>query len=211
MRIILLGAPGAGKGTQAEFITAKLGVPAVSTGNLLRSAISEGTELGKKAAEYMNKGSLVPDELVIELVRERVKAPDCQKGMVFDGFPRTLAQAEALDRVMDIDMVLFLDVSDDAIVERMSGRRTCPKCQATYHVVSHPPKKEGICDKCGTALGIRDDDRPEVVRQRIAVYHKQTEPIVNHYKNKGLLKVVKGQEKLEDTTALVAAAIGDEV
>ncbi len=211
MRIILLGAPGAGKGTQAEFITAKLGVPAVSTGNLLRSAISEGTELGKKAAEYMNKGSLVPDELVIELVRERVKAPDCQKGMVFDGFPRTLAQAEALDRVMDIDMVLFLDVSDDAIVERMSGRRTCPKCQATYHVVSHPPKKEGICDKCGTALGIRDDDRPEVVRQRIAVYHKQTEPIVNHYKNKGLLKVVKGQEKLEDTTALVAAAIGVEV
>ena len=211
MRIILLGAPGAGKGTQAEFITAKLGVPAVSTGNLLRSAISEGTELGKKAAEYMNKGSLVPDELVIELVRERVKAPDCQKGMVFDGFPRTLAQAEALDRVMDIDMVLFLDVSDDAIVERMSGRRTCPKCQATYHVVSHPAKKEGICDKCGTALGIRDDDRPEVVRQRIAVYHKQTEPIVNHYKNKGLLKVVKGQEKLEDTTALVAAAIGVEV
>ena len=211
MRIILLGAPGAGKGTQAEFITAKLGVPAVSTGNLLRSAISEGTELGKKAAEYMNKGSLVPDELVIELVRERVKAPDCQKGMVFDGFPRTLAQAEALDRVMDIDMVLFLDVSDDAIVERMSGRRTCPKCQATYHVVSHPTKKEGICDKCGTALGIRDDDRPEVVRQRIAVYHKQTEPIVNHYKNKGLLKVVKGQEKLEDTTALVAAAIGVEV
>ena len=211
MRIILLGAPGAGKGTQAEFITAKLGVPAVSTGNLLRSAISEGTELGKKAAEYMNKGSLVPDELVIELVRERVKAPDCQKGMVFDGFPRTLAQAEAQDRVMDIDMVLFLDVSDDAIVERMSGRRTCPKCQATYHVVSHPPKKEGICDKCGTALGIRDDDRPEVVRQRIAVYHKQTEPIVNHYKNKGLLKVVKGQEKLEDTTALVAAAIGVEV
>ena len=211
MRIILLGAPGAGKGTQAEFITAKLGVPAVSTGNLLRSAISEGTELGKKAAEYMNKGSLVPDELVIELVRERVKAPDCQKGMVFDGFPRTLAQAEALDRVMDIDMVLFLDVSDDAIVERMSGRRTCPKCRATYHVVSHPPKKEGICDKCGTALGIRDDDRPEVVRQRIAVYHKQTEPIVNHYKNKGLLKVVKGQEKLEDTTALVAAAIGVEV
>ena len=183
----------------------------MSTGNLLRSAISEGTELGKKAAEYMNKGSLVPDELVIELVRERVKAPDCQKGMVFDGFPRTLAQAEALDRVMDIDMVLFLDVSDDAIVERMSGRRTCPKCQATYHVVSHPPKKEGICDKCGTALGIRDDDRPEVVRQRIAVYHKQTEPIVNHYKNKGLLKVVKGQEKLEDTTALVAAAIGVEV
>ena len=211
MRIILLGAPGAGKGTQAEFITAKLGVPAVSTGNLLRSAISEGTELGKKAAEYMNKGSLVPDELVIELVRERVKAPDCQKGMVFDGFPRTLAQAEALDRVMDIDMVLFLDVSDDAIVERMSGRRTCPKCQATYHVVSHPPKKEGICDKCGTALGIRDDDRPEVVRQRIAVYHKQTEPIVNHYKNKGLLKVVKGQEKLEGTTARVAGAIGAEV
>lgn len=211
MRLILLGAPGAGKGTQAEFIQSKLGIPSISTGNLLRTAIAEGTELGKKAASYMESGSLVPDELVLDLVRVRVAQPDCAKGMIFDGFPRTLAQAEALDRVMKMDMVLFLDVDDESIVERMSGRRTCPKCQATYHVVSHPPKKEGICDKCGAELGIRKDDKPEVVRQRLSVYHAQTEPIVKYYQNQGILKVVKGQEKLEDTTALVAQAIGVEV
>ena len=205
MRLILLGAPGAGKGTQAEFIQSKLGIPSISTGNLLRTAIAEGTELGKKAASYMESGSLVPDELVLDLVRARVAQPDCAKGMIFDGFPRTLAQAEPLD------MVLFLDVDDESIVERMSGRRTCPKCQATYHVVSHPPKKEGICDKCGAELGIRKDDKPEVVRQRLSVYHAQTEPIVKYYQNQGILKVVKGQEKLEDTTALVAQAIGVEV
>ena len=159
----------------------------------------------------MESGSLVPDELVLDLVRARVAQPDCAKGMIFDGFPRTLAQAEALDRVMKMDMVLFLDVDDESIVERMSGRRTCPKCQATYHVVSHPPKKEGICDKCGAELGIRKDDKPEVVRQRLSVYHAQTEPIVKYYQNQGILKVVKGQEKLEDTTALVAQAIGVEV
>ena len=211
MRLILLGAPGAGKGTQAEFIQSKLGIPSISTGNLLRTAIAEGTELGKKAASYMESGSLVPDELVLDLVRARVAQPDCAKGMIFDGFPRTLAQAEALDRVMKMDMVLFLDVDDESIVERMSGRRTCPKCQATYHVVSHPPKKERICDKCGAELGIRKDDKPEVVRQRLSVYHAQTEPIVKYYQNQGILKVVKGQEKLEDTTALVAQAIGVEV
>ena len=211
MRLILLGAPGAGKGTQAEFIQSKLGIPSISTGNLLRTAIAEGTELGKKAASYMESGSLVPDELVLDLVRERVAQPDCAKGMIFDGFPRTVAQAEALDKVMKMDMVLFIDVDDESIVERMSGRRTCPKCQATYHVVSHPPKKEGICDKCGAELGIRKDDKPEVVRQRLSVYHAQTEPIVKYYQNQGILKVVKGQEKLEDTTALVAQAIGVEV
>ena len=211
MRLILLGAPGAGKGTQAEFIQSKLGIPSISTGNLLRTAIAEGTELGKKAASYMESGSLVPDELVLDLVRARVAQPDCAKGMIFDGFPRTVAQAEALDRVMKMDMVLFLDVDDESIVERMSGRRTCPKCQATYHVVSHPPKKEGICDKCGGELVTRKDDKPEVVRQRLSVYHAQTEPIVKYYQNQGILKVVKGQEKLEDTTALVAQAIGVEV
>lgn len=211
MRLILLGAPGAGKGTQAEFITQKLGIPSISTGNLLRSAMAQGTELGKKVTSYMDSGSLVPDELVLDLVRERIACPDCQKGMIFDGFPRTLAQAEALEAMVKVDMALLLEVDDDAIVQRMSGRRTCPNCQATYHVTSHPPKKEGICDKCGASLGIRKDDRPEVVRQRISVYHKQTEPIVKYYQSKGLLKVVKGQERLEDTTALVAAAIGVEV
>lgn len=211
MRLILLGAPGAGKGTQAEFIRQKLGIPSISTGNLLRAAMAQGTELGKKVTSYMDSGSLVPDELVLDLVRERIACPDCQKGMIFDGFPRTLAQAEALEAMVKVDMALLLEVDDDAIVQRMSGRRTCPNCQATYHVTSHPPKEEGICDKCGATLGIRKDDRPEVVRQRISVYHKQTEPIVKYYQSKGLLKVVKGQERLEDTTALVAAAIGVEV
>lgn len=208
MRLILLGAPGAGKGTQADFITEKLGIPVVSTGNLLRSAIAHGTELGKKAASYMDNGSLVPDELVLDLVRERIGQPDCRKGMVFDGFPRTLAQAEALDKVMEVDMVLFLKVEDEAIVQRMSGRRTCPECQTTYHVVSHPPRVEGICDKCGAALGIRKDDRPEVVRQRLAVYHKQTEPIVKYYQQKGLLRVIDSEETVEGTSALVAQALG---
>ena len=170
MRIILLGAPGAGKGTQAEFITAKLGVPAVSTGNLLRSAISEGTELGKKAAEYMNKGSLVPDELVIELVRERVKAPDCQKGMVFDGFPRTLAQAEALDRVMDIDMVLFLDVSDDAIVERMSGRRRFISQRTTPSTPSCKTPPSGPRSPTSTLTPGRNFHRNFPCRSRICAF-----------------------------------------
>ena len=208
MRLILLGAPGAGKGTQADFITEKLGIPVVSTGNLLRSAIAHGTELGKKAASYMDNGSLVPDELVLDLVRERISQPDCRKGMVFDGFPRTLAQAEARDKVMEVDMVLFLKVEDEVIVKRMSGRRTCPECQTTYHVVSHPPRVEGICDKCGAALGIRKDDRPEVVRQRLAVYHKQTEPIVKYYQQKGLLRVIDSEETVEGTSALVAQALG---
>ena len=208
MRLILLGAPGAGKGTQADFITEKLGIPVVSTGNLLRSAIAHGTELGKKAASYMDNGSLVPDELVLDLVRERISQPDCRKGMVFDGFPRTLAQAEALDKVMEVDMVLFLKVEDEVIVQRMSGRRTCPECQTTYHVVSHPPRVEGICDKCGAALGIRKDDRPEVVRQRLAVYHNQTEPIVKYYQQKGLLRVIDSEETVEGTSALVAQALG---
>lgn len=208
MRLILLGAPGAGKGTQADFITEKLGIPVVSTGNLLRSAIAHGTELGKKAASYMDNGSLVPDELVLDLVRERISQPDCKKGMIFDGFPRTLAQAEALDKVMEVDMVLFLKVEDEAIVQRMSGRRTCPECQTTYHVVSHPPRVEGICDKCGAALGIRKDDRPDVVRQRLAVYHKQTEPIVKYYQQKGLLRVIDSEETVEGTSALVAQALG---
>ena len=155
IKLILLGAPGAGKGTQADFITEKLGIPVVSTGNLLRSAIAHGTELGKKAASYMDNGSLVPDELVLDLVRERISQPDCRKGMVFDGFPRTLAQAEALDKVMEVDMVLFLKVEDEVIVQRMSGRRTCPECQTTYHVVSHPPRVEGICDKCGAKMVVK--------------------------------------------------------
>jgi adenylate kinase len=208
MRLILLGAPGAGKGTQADFIKEKLDIPVVSTGNLLRSAMAHGTELGKKVASFMDSGSLVPDELVIDLVKERIVQDDCAKGLIFDGFPRTVAQAEALDKVMKVDAVIFLHVEDDVIVHRMGGRRTCPECQTTYHVVSHPPKQEGVCDKCGSELGIRKDDRPEVVRQRLAVYHKQTEPIVNYYEAQGLLKFIECEETIEGTQALVAKALG---
>ena len=207
MRLILLGAPGAGKGTQADFIKDKLNIPVVSTGNLLRSAMAHGTELGKKVASFMDSGSLVPDELVLDLVRERIAQPDCEKGMIFDGFPRTVAQAEALDKVMKVDAVIFLHVEDDVIVHRMGGRRTCPECQTTYHVVSHPPKQEGVCDKCGSELGIRKDDRPEVVRQRLAVYHKQTEPIVKYYEAQGLLKVIECEDTIEGTSALVEKAL----
>ncbi len=207
MRLILLGAPGAGKGTQADFIKEKLDIPVVSTGNLLRSAMAHGTELGKKVTSYMESGSLVPDELVIDLVKERIAQDDCVKGLIFDGFPRTVAQAVALDQVMKVDAVIFLHVEDDVIVKRMSGRRTCPECQTTYHIVSHPPKAEGICDKCGSELGIRSDDRPEVVRQRLAVYHKQTEPIVKHYEAQGLLKVVECESTIEGTSTLVAKAL----
>ena len=207
MRLILLGAPGAGKGTQADFIKEKLDIPVVSTGNLLRSAMAHGTELGKKVASFMDSGSLVPDELVIDLVKERIVQDDCAKGLIFDGFPRTVAQAEALDKVMKVDAVIFLHVEDDVIVHRMGGRRTCPECQTTYHVVSHPPKQEGVCDKCGSELGIRKDDRPEVVRQRLAVYHKQTEPIVKYYEAQGLLKFIECEETIEGTQALVAKAL----
>ena len=207
MRLILLGAPGAGKGTQADFIKEKLEIPVVSTGNLLRSAMAHGTELGKKVTAYMDSGSLVPDELVIDLVKERIAQDDCAKGLIFDGFPRTVAQAEALDQVMKVDAVIFLHVEDDVIVKRMSGRRTCPECQTTYHIVSHPPKQEGICDKCGSVLGIRSDDNPEVVRQRLAVYHKQTEPIVKYYEAQGLLKVVECLSTIEGTSALVEKAL----
>lgn len=207
MRLILLGAPGAGKGTQAAFIKDKLEIPVVSTGNLLRSAMAHGTELGKKVTSYMDSGSLVPDELVIDLVKERIAQDDCAKGLIFDGFPRTVAQAEALDQVMKVDGVIFLKVEDDVIVKRMSGRRTCPECQTTYHITANPPKKEGICDKCGSVLGIRSDDHPEVVRQRLAVYHKQTEPIVKYYEAQGLLRVVDCEPTVEGTSALVEKAL----
>ena len=208
MRIILLGAPGAGKGTQAEFITAKLGVPAVSTGNLLRSAISEGTELGKKAAEYMNKGSLVPDELVINILKERLKEDDCQNGFILDGFPRTVPQAEALDQMgVVIDRVVDLEVPDDKIMARLSGRRVCEKCGSSYHVLYKPTKVEGVCDRCGGKTVQRKDDAPETIKERLEVYHAQTEPLKDYYKKTGKLVVVEGQEEVADTTALTLKAV----
>lgn len=208
MNLVLLGAPGAGKGTQAEKIQKALNIPILSTGNLLRQAIAAGTPLGREAQGYMDGGNLVPDELIIGLVEEKLKSPDCARGVIFDGFPRTVHQAEALEGIADIDTVLSLEVDDDTILHRMSGRRTCPKCQATYHVTDNPPREDGKCDKCGAELTIRHDDQPETVRERLSVYHKQTEPIKAFYAARGKLKTVKGQQKLADTVRLVSEALG---
>ncbi len=208
MNIVLLGAPGAGKGTQAAFITKALNIPAISTGNLLRDAIARGTAEGKLAKGYMDEGHLVPDELIFTIIREFIQKPECRRGMVFDGVPRNLAQAEALEDIAKIDMALLLDVDDETIINRLSGRRMCPDCQATYHMEDKPPLVEGICDICDTALITRSDDSPEVVRERLAVYHQETEPIIDFYRRKGLLVSVKSQKEVADTTALVAAAIG---
>lgn len=207
MKLILLGAPGAGKGTQADFIKTALKVPVISTGNLLREAMAHGTELGKAAQSYMSSGALVPDELIIGLVKEKLSSPDCANGAILDGFPRTVPQAEALDTFTDIDAALYIDVPDAAIVHRMEGRRTCPKCSTTYHVVSNPPKQEGICDKCGAQLGIRHDDAPEVVQQRLQVYHEQTEPVMHHYAAKGKLVSVAGVGSVDEIRGRIGAAL----
>lgn len=208
MNLVLLGAPGAGKGTQAEKIQHALNIPILSTGNLLRQAVAAGTELGRKVEALLDAGSLVPDELVCSLVAERLKQPDCAHGVIFDGFPRTLQQAQALDGIVHVDAALSIEVDDDTILHRMSGRRTCPKCQASYHVTDNPPKTQDVCDKCGAHLSIRHDDEPATVRSRLAVYHKQTEPIKEYYSAQGKLKKVQGQPKLSDTVRLVSEALG---
>lgn len=208
MNLVLLGAPGAGKGTQAEKIQHALNIPILSTGNLLRQAVAAGTELGRKVEALLDAGSLVPDELVCSLVAERLKQPDCARGVIFDGFPRTLQQAQALDGIVHVDAALSIEVDDDTILHRMSGRRTCPKCQASYHVTDNPPKTADVCDKCGAHLSIRHDDEPATVRSRLAVYHKQTEPIKEYYSAQGKLKKVQGQPKLSDTVRLVSEALG---
>ena len=208
MNLVLLGAPGAGKGTQAEKIQHALNIPILSTGNLLRQAVAAGTELGRKVEALLDAGSLVPDELVCSLVAERLKQPDCAHGVIFDGFPRTLQQAQALDGIVHVDAALSIEVDDDTILHRMSGRRTCPKCQASYHVTDNPPKTADVCDKCGAHLSIRHDDEPATVRSRLAVYHKQTEPIKEYYSAQGKLKKVQGQPKLSDTIRLVSEALG---
>jgi adenylate kinase len=208
MKIIFLGAPGAGKGTQAEIVSERLGIPTISTGAIIREAIKTGTEMGIKARKYTETGALVPDDVVIGIIRERLVQPDCKNGFILDGFPRTVPQAEALDAMgVKLDVVLSIEVSDSAIVERMSGRRTCV-CGATYHT-KYNPSKDGIhCDKCGAELTIRKDDVPEVVESRLKVYHETTEPLKDFYAKKGILKTVEGQEKLEDTTALTLSALG---
>ena len=205
--LILLGAPGAGKGTQAEIISERYSIPAISTGAIIREAIASGSELGMKVQEYTNRGDLVPDEVVIDIIKERLSKPDCEGGFILDGFPRTVPQAEALDRLgVEITDVISIEVSDEAIMERMGGRRVCKACGSTFHVKYNPSPKGEYC-RCGEPLSIRGDDRPEVVESRLRVYHEQTEPLKAYYESKGKLKIVLGQEKLEDTTALTTAAL----
>lgn len=208
MNLILMGAPGAGKGTQAERIQARYGIPAVSTGEILRGAISAGTELGMTAKSFMDAGQLVPDEIVIGIIKEHLASDACKNGFILDGFPRSIPQAEALEALgVKIDVVLSIEVPDEKIVERMSGRRVCPKCGASYHTAYIPPKTADVCDKCGNGLIIRPDDKPETVLNRLSTFHAQTEPLKAFYAERGLLRTVVGQEKVEDTTALVFAAL----
>ncbi len=208
MKLILLGAPGAGKGTQAEIICKRYDIPTISTGNIIRAAIKNGTEMGLKAKACVDSGNLVSDEVVIGIIRERLAEDDCKNGFVLDGFPRTIPQAEALDAMgIEMDKVLSIEVSDEKILHRMSGRRVCLTCGATYHIEDKKPKAEGICDHCGEALVIRADDAPETVLDRLNVYHEQTEPLKAYYAKTGKLVTVEGQDELAETTRLVAKAL----
>ncbi len=209
MKLILLGPPGAGKGTQADILSQKLDIPTISTGNILRAAVKEGTEIGLKAKSFMDAGQLVPDEVIIGIVAERLQKPDCNRGFILDGVPRTLAQAEAMEQSgIQFDAVISLEVSDEEIVGRMSGRRACTACGATYHVVAAPSRTEGVCDKCGAELVQRADDKPETVLSRLKVYHSETAPLVQFYQERGILKPVANQPTIEATTAEVLKALG---
>lgn len=208
MNLILLGAPGAGKGTLASYLIEKMGVPSVSTGNILREAIANKTELGQKAKAFMDAGQLVPDQLVIDLLRDRIAQDDCKNGFILDGFPRTIPQAEALDQIATIDCALSLEVDDAVIEGRMTGRRVCLKCGATYHIKANPPKQEGVCDVCGDTLHIRKDDKPDVVKHRLATYHEQTEPLKDYYGAQGKLKSIDGAQGIEQTKVLACQALG---
>ena len=213
MKIIMLGAPGAGKGTQAKKIAAKYQIPHISTGDIFRANIKNGTELGKEAKKYMDQGLLVPDELTVKILLDRVAQPDCANGYVLDGFPRTIPQAEVLDKALTelndkIDYAINVDVPDENIVKRMSGRRACVACGATYHIEHIPPKKEGVCDKCGEPLILRDDDKPETVLNRLKVYHDQTQPLIDFYTGKGVLKSVDGTVDMQDVFASIVAILG---
>nr|MDD5837724.1 adenylate kinase [Eubacteriales bacterium] len=210
MKLILLGAPGAGKGTQAEKICEKLNIPAISTGNIIRAALKNGTEMGLRAKSYMDAGQLVPDEVVIGIIKDRLKDDDCKNGFILDGFPRTIPQAQALvDMGIDIDKVIDIEVPDEKITKRMSGRRVCSKCANSYHMEYKKPKVEGICDACGGELVQRKDDAPETVQARLVEYHEMTEPLKGFYENLGKLRIVEGQEEVADTTKLVFAALED--
>ena len=209
MKMILLGAPGAGKGTQAEIISKQLNIPTISTGNILRAAVKNGTPIGLKAKEYMDAGALVPDEVIIGVITERLAQPDCANGYILDGVPRTLAQADALEAAgVHFDAVISIEISDEEIEKRMTGRRTCLNCGATYHVVAAPPKVEGVCDACGEALTQRTDDKPETVRARLKTYHAETEPLKGYYERRGVLKMVANQPTIEATNRAIMAALG---
>ena len=236
MKIIMLGAPGAGKGTQAKMIAEKYSIPHVSTGDIFRANIKDQTELGMEAKKYMDQGLLVPDELTVKILLDRVAKDDCKNGYVLDGFPRTIPQAEVLDEAISgnkdgiltdssdaskptgspdtevgggIDFAINVDVKDENIVKRMSGRRACLKCGATYHIEHIPPKKEGICDKCGSELVLRDDDKPETVQKRLNVYHEQTQPLIDYYNRKGILKEVDGSQDMKDVFSAIVAILGE--
>jgi adenylate kinase len=212
MNLILLGAPGAGKGTQAELLVEKLGIPSISTGNMLREAMKNGSALGKQAKQYMDEGNLVPDDLVLGIVAERVAQADCARGFILDGVPRTLAQAEALDgKGVRIDHVVSIEVDDDVIEGRMTGRRVCSKCGASYHVAANPPKAEGLCDLCGGELMIRKDDAPDTVRKRLQIYHASTEVLKAYYAQQGKLLLVEGNQPIETANEQILEAIGAKV
>ena len=208
MNVILLGAPGAGKGTQAEIISAKLGIPTISTGNILREAVKNGTEIGLKPKSYMDAGKLVPDEVIVGIVKERVAQDDCKNGFILDGMPRTIPQAEALvNQDVKIDKVVSIEIADQVIEKRMTGRRVCGKCGASYHIEANPPKEEGVCDSCGSQLVIRKDDAPETVKNRLEVFHNETEPLKAFYEAMGILTEVEGNQPIENATKDILAAL----
>ncbi len=208
MNVILLGAPGAGKGTQAEIISAKLGIPTISTGNILREAVKNGTEIGLKAKAFMDAGKLVPDEVIVGIVKERVEQEDCKNGFILDGMPRTIPQAEALvAQNVKIDKVVSIEIADEVIEKRMTGRRVCAKCGASYHVEANPPKVQDVCDACGGELIIRKDDAPETVKNRLQVFHTETEPLKSFYEKMGILVEVEGNQPIENATKDILAAL----
>ena len=210
MKLILLGAPGAGKGTQAAELEKEYNIPAISTGQIIRDAIAAKTALGNEVKSFIDRGELVPDSIVVEMVKERIKDDDCKHGYILDGFPRTISQAETMEKLpIMVDCALEIDVDEDIIVERLSGRRVCRSCGATYHITGNPSKKEGVCDKCSGALTIRDDDVPDVIRHRLEVYNEQTKPLKEFYEARGKLISVKGQDKVEDTTKAIIKALKD--
>lgn len=213
MRLVLLGAPGAGKGTQAVLLAEKLNIPHISTGDIFRSNIRNGTGLGKKAKEYIDKGALVPDEVTIDIVRDRIANSDCKEGFILDGFPRTIPQAERLDEILDsmgmtLDYVIDISIPDDDIIRRLSGRRVCPGCGASYHISHNAPAKAGICDVCGKEIIQREDDKEETVINRLETYHRQTEPLIEYYKEQGKLLTIKGRQKIEDVAGNILMAVG---